>query len=156
PRAHTADGVLRSLFKKNCVSALASPPVIFQLDPPSVLSSNPSSVVIQPRFALSNVTDVSQPEYGVLTDSQVAPPSLVRSNCPAKPEMNPFCASVKWIELSDHIAAVVFTCFHILPPSAVCRMVPLHPTAQPFFASRKYNASSDCVTPLFCAAQVRP
>src|SRR5215471_4086967 len=115
PRASSPPGVRITLFRK----AWASFSVSFQVAPPSVERRSPSSVVIQPRPDRSNATEVSHPEYGVFTDSHVVPPSFVRSNWPANPDMNPLFASIKSIELSDQVAGAVLICCQVLPPSVV-------------------------------------
>src|ERR1019366_6795628 len=152
PSAQVVPVLRRTLFRKSWVSVGWS----FQVSPPSWLIRKPSSVVIQPWLAPSKPIDVSQPETGVFLVSQVAPPSLVRNNCPAKPEIQPFLASGKKIELSDHWAPGILTTCHLFPPSVVCRTVPDHPDAQPFWASRKYRHSSESDTGEFCLLQVLP
>src|ERR1022692_4168510 len=100
--------------------------------------------------------EVSQPETGVFLVPQVAPPSLVWKSCPAKPEIQPFLASGKKIELNDHCAPGILTTCHLFPPSLVCRTVPDQPVAQPFWASRKYRHSRESDTVEFCLLQVLP
>src|ERR1017187_968579 len=152
PSAHAVPVERRILFRKSWFSVGCG----FQVSPPSSLNRKPASVVIQARLAASKPTDVSQPETGVFLASQVAPPSLVRYSCPAKPEIQPFFASGKSIELSDHCAPGIFTCCHFLPPSTVCRTMADQPTAQPFWASRKYRASRESDCPVFSLLQVLP
>src|ERR1035438_6713855 len=98
PSAQVVPVLRRTLFRKSWVSVGWS----FQVSPPSWLIRKPLSVVIQPRLAPSKPMEVSQPETGVFLVSQVAPPSLVRNSCPAKPEIQPFLVSGKAIRSEEH------------------------------------------------------
>src|SRR5690242_10975976 len=100
--------------------------------------------------------EVSQPRTGLLCGAQVSPPSLLRRIWPANPTIHPLLGSLKYTELSDHVAADVRTGSHFFPPSTVRRMVPAQPTAQPRLASRKKMLSIVWVVPEACGAQVLP